>query len=401
MTQASNKEGTRDYYVLDRPEPALPAAWYFDPDQYRRELDAVWNTHWVYCCHSSALQDTGSYQTLSIGDQNVWVVRRADGDVAGYHNACRHRGSILLTEGGGKLSTPSVSCPYHRWRYAIDDGSLIGISSYTEPEGFERCEHSLFPIAVHQWRGLVFVNLDPEAQWDADAVFDASWQEMNPFPIEQRVLGHQWSKTLACNWKTFWDNYGECLHCPGVHRNLSQLVPIFKRGLLGPQDLPDWQTDIENPDPAFRGGLREGAETFSVDGSTQGHVDTHDLPQEARRRGVTYATSFPSVYIGTHIDHTRVVRIVPRGPELIELSIDWLFPPAALADPDYDIANVTDFAKEILEEDGAVCELAQRGMHAAPMECGILMPEEYELKAFKDWLLAALEHHGNPMDTQK
>ena len=79
------------------------------------------------------------------------------------------------------------------------------------------------------------------------------------------------------------------------------------------------------------------------------------------------------------------------GPEAIELQVEWLFQPEALADPGYDISNVTEFLKQVLIEDGEVSELNQGGMHSGPMKQGVLMPEEYEVKAYRDWLLAALE----------
>ena len=45
----------------------------------------------------------------------------------------------------------------------------------------------------------------------------------------------------------------------------------------------------------------------------------------------------------------------------------------------------------MLTEDGEACELAQAGMHSGPMKQGVLMPEEYDVKAYRDWVLAALE----------
>ena len=77
------------------------------------------------------------------------------------------------------------------------------------------------------------------------------------------------------------------------------------------------------------------------------------------------------------------------------MTVEWLFQPEALANPDYDIHKVTRFIRTVLEEDAAVCELTQRGMHAGPMRQGVLMPEEYELKAFRDWLLDSLESAEN------
>jgi len=46
-------------------------------------------------------------------------------------------------------------------------------------------------------------------------------------------------------------NYNECLHCPGVHPRLSQLVPIYGRGLLEERDDPNWTLNAADPDPKF------------------------------------------------------------------------------------------------------------------------------------------------------
>ena len=60
----------------------------------------------------------------------------------------------------------------------------------------------------------MFVNFDPDASWDPDDAFDSEWPNLANFPIEDWVIGQQWTKSLECNWKAFWDNFNECLHCP-------------------------------------------------------------------------------------------------------------------------------------------------------------------------------------------
>ena len=54
--------------------------------------------------------------------------------------------------------------------------------------------------------------------------------------MKELVVGHVLVKTVQSNWKVFWENYNECLHCPSVHPKLSNLVPIFGRGLLEERD---------------------------------------------------------------------------------------------------------------------------------------------------------------------
>ncbi len=147
---------------------------------------------------------------------------------------------------------------------------------------------------------------------------------------------------MNCNWKIFWENFNECLHCPGVHKDLSRLVPIYGRGLMGRHDDPDWARHADNDAPEFSGGLRAGAETWSRDGQAHGPVFAGLTPAE-RAAGQTYATSLPSMFIVGHVDYVRTVRLVPLGPEQTELTAEWLFPPEALAAPQADIDNIVAF----------------------------------------------------------
>lgn len=393
MEPSLKDKNPKDYYALDEATPTLPSAWYYDPEHYQLELEMIWRRQWIYLCRADALSEPGAYQALSIGDQHVFVMRTASGKLAGYYNSCRHRGSVLVTEQRGKLRAKTINCPYHNWCYSTEDGSLVATSSFCDPAGFDKREHGLAPISVHNWRGCVFVHFDPDAEWDVSAFYDDSMNEVANFPLEDMVIGAHWSKTLTCNWKAYWDNYNECLHCPHVHPELVSLVPIYKRGLLHAQDRPDWRNHVDDPDPKYRGGLRTGAETWSKDGTAQGHV-IESLTKEELEKAASYADFPPSVYMTALADHVRIVRILPLGPEKMELQMECLFTKEALDDPNYDTSNVVDVATTVLKEDGQVSELNQRGMHAKPFREGVLMPEEYSVKAFQDWVRAQLARAG-------
>jgi glycine betaine catabolism A len=197
------------------------------------------------------------------------------------------------------------------------------------------------------------------------------------------------SKTIECNWKVFWENYNECLHCPNVHPRLAQLVPIFGRALLERRDDPDWRDHAEDQDPRYAGGLRPGAASWTMDGRPVGVLFPR-LTAEDRKAGHVYLTSLPSMFLAAHVDYVRVVRLRPLGPERTEMSIEFLVLPETLADPSRDLRPAIDFTDLVMSEDAAICELNQRGLHALPHGTGVLMPEEYVVRDFQDWVRSQL-----------
>jgi len=376
--------------ALKQAVPTLPSSWYLDPAHHAREEEKIWQASWVYLCHGSAIAKARQFRTLCLGNQPVVVVRNEDGGLSGFFNTCRHRGSVLCPAESGRLDANALVCPYHQWSYALKDGSLAGTTSFTEPDGFNKSDYSLFPIAVREWRGAVFIHPDPEADWDTDMLFQRSAEGLHRFPLEDMIVGKTWSKLIACNWKLFWENFNECLHCPNIHPELSALVPLYSRRIINKMDMPDWAEHEGSIDPAYRGGLRAGAETWSKDGSAQNRIIS-TLSDEEKERGQLYASAWPSMFIAGYADHMRIVRVLPKGPMLTEITAEWLFEEATMNDPDYDMANVIDFATLVMEQDGAACEMNQSGLAAHPYSAGVLMPEEYLLKRFHDWVRGRLE----------
>jgi len=368
--------------------PGLGADRYFDPAHHARELEQIWYRQWIYAGRSTELPGPQSFLRFALGDQQLMLLRDVDGSLRGFHNTCRHRGAALCREERGEFASAQILCPYHAWAYSLE-GRLLRTSSKRLPEGFESGEHSLYPVGVREWNGFMFATLAANPP-PFGATFDQPLDRLDAWNPAQLLVGHVQSKTIACNWKIFWENYNECLHCPTVHRELSQLVPLYGRGLLEPRDDPRWPEYAGDADPKYRGGLRRGAATWSKDGQVSAAPFPNVSAADAAL-GAVYLTGLPSMFVVGHVDYMRVVRLLPQGPERTELRVEYLFAPETLRDPDFRLANIVEFTDQVMSEDVAVCELNQLGLHALPHARGVVMPEEYAIKQFHDWLAAQTE----------
>ena len=375
------------YNGLTEHTEGLPAQAYYDPQQYERELRRIWYRNWVYVGRCSELERARAFRTFELGDQKILLVRDDEGELQGFHNTCRHRGAALCREPEGLLRSASIVCPYHAWTYNLQ-GELLRTSSKLHADGFDPADYPLYKISVKEWSGFIFVALT-DTPPPFEKLFDLPLNRLDAWPLKDLVVGHVLLKTIASNWKIFWENYNECLHCPGVHPKLSQLVPIYGRGLLEERDDPKWSAHAQDDDPKYKGGLRSGAATWSLDGRTTG-TPFPDLSDADRKAGHVYMTALPSVFLVGHIDYVRVVRLLPLGPERTELRVEYLFSPQTLADPNFDLRNVVDFTNLVMTEDAEVCELNQRGLRAGPHARGVVMPEEYVIRQLHDWLRAEL-----------
>jgi Rieske 2Fe-2S family protein len=377
----------KPYNGLTALTKGLPADAYFDPRRHELELQRIWYRHWIYVTRSSELARPRAFRTFELGDQKLLLVRDDGGVLRGFHNTCRHRGAALCRASEGVMQSGAIICPYHAWTYGLQ-GDLKRTSSKRHVEGFDLADYPLYKIHVHEWSGFVFVALSA-APPPFEKSFDLPLQRIGAWPLAELRVAHVLQKNIQCNWKIFWENYNECLHCPTVHTALSQLVPIFGRGLLEERDDPNWSAHAADPDPKFKGGLRNGASSWSLNGQLTG-VPFAGLSAEDRRQGALYLTGLPSMFIVAHPDYVRVVRLRPLGPEQTELRVEYLFSDETLARPDFDLHNVVDFTNLVMTEDAEVCELNQRGLRAAPHSGGVVMPEEYVIREFHEWVAAEL-----------
>jgi glycine betaine catabolism A len=379
---------TEMYRGLPQLERSLPSSYYYDSAHYEQELRAFWYANWIYGCRADALNGPRSFRIITIGSQEILLLRDETGQLQAFHNTCRHRGARLCNEAVGTLRGNSVQCPYHRWAYGLN-GELLGFPAISKVDALDKRDYPLYKVAVAEWCGSVFVNLRSAASPPLETALRPNANRLANWPLAKLVTGHSHRMTLTCNWKVFWENFSECYHCPGVHPELSRLVPIYGRSIITPYDDPDWSLYRDDQDPRFRGGLREGAVTWSMDGQAHG-VTFPGLTPEERKAGHTYVTAWPTMFVVGHVDYMRIVSLRPLGPEATELSAEWLFPRETLEQEGCDLANTVEFGRLVLEQDAAACELNQKGLRAIPHESGVLLPQEIGVFAFHEWIRAGL-----------
>ena len=136
--------------------------------------------------------------------------------------------------------------------------------------------------------------------------------------------------------------------------------------------------------------LKTGARSWTLDGAPCG-AEFEGLSAEERAAGHTFVTIYPSSFVVAHVDYVRVVTVTPLAPEQTRLTAEWLFLPETMGAPGFDLENVTGFATLVIAQDGAACELNQRGLHSPKFTAGRLMPQEFDIHRFHAWVLEALQ----------
>jgi carnitine monooxygenase subunit len=138
----------------------LPASSYLDADRASLEYSAIFAPSWQFVCHVSDLPAFGTAVRFDCGGRSAVVLRTKAGGLQGFRNACRHRGARLVDgdahTGLAFCIDGRLRCPYHGWTYD-EAGALVSIPAGQHFDEFDADAHSLHPLHVAQWRGLVFV----------------------------------------------------------------------------------------------------------------------------------------------------------------------------------------------------------------------------------------------------
>jgi glycine betaine catabolism A len=339
----------------------LAQRYFVSAEIFADEQSKIFSTQWVLVGHQSQVANVGDYFIQEVAGESLIIVRDKTGEVRGFYNVCRHRGTRICEEKAGHLS--ALQCPYHAWTYGLD-GRLIGAPHMDEVPGFDKAEHSLHTVNLGLWEGFIFVNL-VASPTPLDEVFAPLAGKFMHWNLPKLRSTKRIEYDVRANWKLIFENYSECYHCPGVHPTLAKLTPYDS----AENDL------CEGP---FLGGFMpiSKGKSLTMSGNACA-LPVGDLKGEDHNR-VFYYSIFPNMLLSMHPDYVMVHQIWPQSPQRTLILCDWFFHPqaAGVSDPSYNPNDAVEFWDMTNKQDWHVCELSQQGITSRAYRPGPYSPRE-------------------------
>ncbi len=258
------------------PRQLLPRQAYTSDDWLQRERRHLFGRTWAFAGVIGDFEETGDYRTVAAGAHTLVVMRDGEGELKGYHNLCRHRGTELL-EGCGNAGR-TIMCPYHNWVYDLD-GSLRGVPAQTQCfPNLDKGAIRLRSAAIGIFRDLVFVH--PEAE--PAEPFEVWIDDLGAVPwphdlgsVDLEEASDDIVYEIKCNWKVFFENAVDGYHLAYLHKEtLGGPLPHLNTWEAKGRHLVWWSTErdgIKSRIPLAVEKAAENAWTKTVKGAEAQH----------------------------------------------------------------------------------------------------------------------------------
>lgn len=318
---------------------ALPAHFYVDARSHELERRAVFARSWQLLAHASQLTGSGDHVVGEIAGVPLLVVRGSDGELRALHNVCRHRaGPLALCDG---RDAKRLRCHYHGWTYSLD-GQLLSAPEMQGAADFDIACIRLPRARVASWRGLVFGSLDEHAP-PLDELLEGMDARLGEHAIEKHAFHARESYDIACNWKTYIDNYLEGYHVPHIHPELNRMLD-------------------------YRSYVVETSRWHSLQHSPLESGDALYGSGEA-----LYWFVWPNTMLNVMPGRMQTNRVLPTGPERCRVVFDYYYPPDSPALAERHRQDQA-FSELVQREDMDMCEQVQRGLASGSYVAGRLNP---------------------------
>ena len=343
----------------------LPGAAYTDKEFWDTECETVFAQNWVCVGFAHEIANPGDVSPTTVAGIPVLLVRKQDGEIAAYHNICRHRCLQLINEpkNTGKL----IRCPYHAWAYDLN-GKLkatphFGGTDRHRPKGFDPKNHNLVPIRLAVWHDWIFVNLDGEAPAFAEYA-TALINRLDGIDFAKvEPIGMLDFGEIATNWKFVMENFMEPYHVQFVHSTTTD------------QPLSNHYTIID-------GNCLGSAVDLDQEDGTSG-----SLAVSSR-----YLTLFPNFIMGRYFpDQLGVYLNIPLGPDRV-VQKRALYTTEGQILSTEEIEQLKKLWWDVHKEDHEMCERLQMG-RSSPLsdDGGVLSPVwEDSVRAFQELVVRSV-----------
>ena len=390
----------------------MPGEFYRDDAVYRRDIERVWRTGWLFAGHSCEIAKPGDYFTLGVDSDPIVVIRDDDGAVRAHHNVCRHRGSMVCTEPAGHVSR--LVCPYHQWAYSLE-GKLLACRGMQSD--LDKSQLNLRSLRAEEIGGLIFISLAkvPPPLSPARAALAPL---LKPQGFVRAKVAKAVDYLVQANWKLLWENNRECYHCnvnhpqyikanfdhyntddtsPRVREAITTVVTRSEKkwtdnGLApthkqtGMTVFPDAEQNVWFS--ANRTPLADGWVSESMDGqqvaSLMGDYSDADV-------GTLRIRTLPNFWNHSSCDHGVSTRLLPVSPQQTAIRVYWLVDEKAVEGRDYDLAKLMPFWQLTSEQDWLICERQQKGVNSSAYTPGPFSTfKEYNVESFVRWYLKTI-----------
>lgn len=217
----------------ERGEPSSsPIARYLDPVRFERELDLIFRQYPLALCPSAKLARPGDSFAIDVAGLPLLLVRSEGGELHGFVNACRHRGTRL--QAAGAANQRALVCPYHSWTYGLD-GALRGRPHGADFPQAPAKDCALARVPVAEALGFVWaiprvLKEGDSAQIDMGAYLGRFGADLQHWGYDSWVPFHQREFGNAANWKLPFEGNLETYHFQYAHRNT--IAGLFYDNLL-------------------------------------------------------------------------------------------------------------------------------------------------------------------------
>jgi len=287
--------------------------------------------------------------------------------VRAFSNVCRHRGSRLVDGTGG--CSKVLTCPYHAWSYARD-GRLVGVPHRQEYPDLQTETLGLKPVALENWRGFLFVTLEPGVPSIAEmmAPYD---DEIAPYRFEElKPLAPLRLRPRPLNWKTIADNYSDHLHIPVGHPGLTRLFGKSYR-----IEAKDWVDKME-------GDLVDKESANPSERAYQRYLPKVDHLPPTHQRKWLYYKLFPNVAFDIYADQVDFMQFLPvSATETLLREVSYGLPDDRR---EMEAARYLNWRinRRVNAEDTELITRVQLGMQSTSYEAGPLGTSEVCLRSF-------------------
>jgi phenylpropionate dioxygenase-like ring-hydroxylating dioxygenase large terminal subunit len=343
--------------------PVISWDWYRDPGVLAVEERRLFWASWQYAGPLESLSRAGDHIVGRVSRVPVVVVRGDDGELRGFLNVCRHRGSLIAMADG---NAPRLRCPYHAWTYHLD-GTLRSAPQCGPQIAAELPALGLVPVRVATFGPFVFVNVSADGPpldvvaGDLAEIIAGVGLDLGGLRRRQR-FGYQ----LAANWKIHLENYLECYHCPVAHPGFSSVMEVGP----GHYELTATAHRLSHHAP-----VRQAPTSSSY--SAAGSVTAG-----------SYHLLLPNVKININPgrQNLSIGPVYPDGVDKTAGFLDYYF--GADADEAW-IEEMMAFDGDVGTEDAALVAAAQLGVAGSWIDRGRILPQERLLASFQRYVHAA------------